>query len=1145
VKLNSSVWIFLVGVFFGFNVVLAQQAPDLTNTNLALIDTSLNYNLGPTGMRGWIYVDRTGNAYGVSRGVDETMTDTRPYQVLVTSIGTNTPAVSAFQVNDVLLGVNTGLNNFPVSLFTNDTRRAIGTAIGAAEAGDGWMNFRVWRAGVLTNLSLRLSITNMAYSATAPYNCPKSALVLSNAVDLLASRPLNYGTIGNSIVSLAMLASGRTNLWPAVQACARSIIADPQTHAFWDWGYKGIFLSEYYLKTADTNVLPVIHAILLNIANGTDRYGTACHGPGFLNLDGSYNGTSGGYGPVNNCALASTIAMVIGRKCLVNAGRSVDPAIPAAIARGSNFFGWHLQKGEIQYGEHLPWGAGTHASNGKHGQATMLFSMLGDRPVDTEYWSRMTLAGYMAREYGHTGQGMSYLWEALGANVAGTNAMASYVANIRWHLDLERRADGSFVYDGTEQYGPSQVSDYWVRGGGNTYADEDPTAYYVLTYAVPLKQINITGRDANPANFLSSATVSNAIWSALIPTNSVMMTTNQLMVALGEYDPNVRCWSALELGKRPGVNVASITNLIGSTNAWLRASACVALGALKNTNGIPSLIQCLSDSDVSVRAHAAVALQKFGDATSGHLNAMLTAYNNNATDPNVINWNDPWQGANEMLGEVLFGGWILTGGQGGEGLLSYTASANRALLYPALRAALKHPDSLSRAAAAAFINNRLSLTDIQALTLDLIQCATSPVLADPMWRAEGRVSSIQALAKYNCAEAVPVALAMLNPPWVPLGQGDGPERESPNAALNAIAGFGDAVRYVLPTFKDYLVEWGASDGRFSTLASAINTISAAVTCPVITDLFPVAHSKVVITTNAIAITLTGSSCRTNVVSFQTVTAPAHGSLTGTAPNLTYTPTPGYTGLDRFTFRVADSMTNSDPATVSIFVGTPAGAGVQGKYYDTADFTSNKFTRTDSQINFDWGTGTPSNSIASDTFSVRWSGGLLVPESGNYMFSTLASDGARMYINGVPVLDDWATQDRHWKDGTSIYLNAGQKYELCMDYFEGINDAAAKLKWTGPSFAGLNGSIIASQWLFTTNALTNLPVYAYSQQITMVKNTNQVVVLAGSPAATNFWIVTGPAHGALSGTPPVMTYTPTLNYSGPESFTAPLRWRPFR
>ena len=156
----------------------------------------------------------------------------------------------------------------------------------------------------------------------------------------------------------------------------------------------------------------------------------------------------------------------------------------------------------------------------------------------------------------------------------------------------------------------------------------------------------------------------------------------------------------------------------------------------------------------------------------------------------------------------------------------------------------------------------------------------------------------------------------------------------------------------------------------------------------------------------------GSSCREPSVSFTVLTQPSNGTLTGTAPNLIYTPNPGYTGPDHFTFRTADTLTTSEPATVGIVVGT-AGTGLKGEYFDNANFTNPVLTRTDAQVNFDWGTGSPHASINADTFSVRWSGLLLVPETCAYTFSALSNDGVRLYINGVPVIDNFVDQNSKW------------------------------------------------------------------------------------------------------------------------------------
>ena len=1108
------------------------QGPDLT-TNMTpgdcAFDFSYSYHLGPTGLRGWIYLQA--GEYGSTFGPQGLMTAAQPWQILVTAVGTNTPAAGVFATNDVILGVSTGSNNVPVQVFTNDARKSLGWAIGDAEAGDGWMNLKRWRAGVTSDVAIRLPLRGLAYSATAPYNCPKSALILSNAVNIIANQSFNKFTPGNQVLGLAMLASGNTNLLPKVQAYARAITLSTVDAVGWELGFKGVFLAEYYLKTGDTNVLPVLSAMALNLAQATDRYGTMCHNPSLLNDDGSYNGTSCGYGPVNNVALTVNLAMVLCRKSLVAAGLPVDPAIDVAISRGANFFGWHVQKGGIQYGEMNPWGIGFHASNGKHGQAALLFSLLGDQPAATEYWARMTLAGYNGREYGHSGQGLSYLWEGMGANVGGTNAMAAYMANIRWHLDLERRCDGAFMYDGHEQCGPSQVNDYWANY--ITYNLLDPTATYVLTYAVAQQQICLTGRNANPSNTLGNAQITNALDAGRFPQVYTNYTTNQLIAALTDYDPDVRYLAALQLGACPGVTVASMIGMACSTNPWLRASACTVLGVLADTNGLTALGQCLTDPDLSVRAHATLALGNFGEAASPLLPTMLSAFITNATDPRVIDWNDPYQEAETLLSSVIFGDAILYAPSVGG---NTTAAAAKDLLYPAVRIGLKLPDSVPRLNTAAFLKNYATLEDLQALLPDVIQCATTPVLADPMWSSGGRSCSIGTMAKYQVAETIPVALRMLNPPWVSLGQGDNPEQESPAAALGALAEFGDFDRWTLPTLNNYVSVWGTGSSLFTPLGNTIASIRSATSAPVITNLFPVANSQVVMTTNAVAITLTGSSCRTNAVTFLNLTAPNHGLLTGTAPNLTYTPYSGFSGVDHFLFQVADGMTYSDPATVSILVGVAAGTGLKGQYYDNMDFTSLNFTRIDPQVNFDWGAGSPSNSMAASTYSVRWSGLLLAPESGNYMFSTLNSDGVRLYVNGILVIDDWLDQVRQWTDGAVVPLVEGQKYAIQMDYFESDGDAVAKLKWTGPSFAGSNGVIIGSGWLYDASGVTNLPLYAFGQSVTLVQNTNQVIILAGSAGATSYPIVSGPSHGILSGTPPLVTYTPATNYAGGDSFT---------
>ncbi|MBN1137334.1 MAG: cadherin-like domain-containing protein, partial [Anaerolineae bacterium] len=69
----------------------------------------------------------------------------------------------------------------------------------------------------------------------------------------------------------------------------------------------------------------------------------------------------------------------------------------------------------------------------------------------------------------------------------------------------------------------------------------------------------------------------------------------------------------------------------------------------------------------------------------------------------------------------------------------------------------------------------------------------------------------------------------------------------------------------------------------------------------------------------VAIILSGSDVDGDTLAYQIVTAPQHGTLAGSAPNLIYTPDSGYAGSDSFTFLVDDGELQSAVAEVRITI----------------------------------------------------------------------------------------------------------------------------------------------------------------------------------------------------------------------------------
>jgi hypothetical protein len=127
-----------------------------------------------------------------------------------------------------------------------------------------------------------------------------------------------------------------------------------------------------------------------------------------------------------------------------------------------------------------------------------------------------------------------------------------------------------------------------------------------------------------------------------------------------------------------------------------------------------------------------------------------------------------------------------------------------------------------------------------------------------------------------------------------------------------------------------------------------------------------------------------------------------------------------------------------------FVITGAPQYFTADYFKGTNFNSYVYRETDIfPLYFDWGNGSPSNSINVNNFSVRYEGDFIF-QNGNYEFITKSDDGVRLYVDNSLIIDDWITHKVREKRNV-IFLNSGV-HNVKLEYFEGKGSAFISLKW---------------------------------------------------------------------------------------------------
>ncbi len=109
-------------------------------------------------------------------------------------------------------------------------------------------------------------------------------------------------------------------------------------------------------------------------------------------------------------------------------------------------------------------------------------------------------------------------------------------------------------------------------------------------------------------------------------------------------------------------------------------------------------------------------------------------------------------------------------------------------------------------------------------------------------------------------------------------------------------------------------------------------------------------------------------------------------------------------------------------------------GFNAQYFKNPDLLGNPFAqRRELEINSPWTLKALEN-LPKDTFSVRWTAQLKIPEDATYYFSITGDDGYRLFLDGKLLIKDWEKQAPDTKTA-STFLESDRTYELVIEYFE--------------------------------------------------------------------------------------------------------------
>jgi hypothetical protein len=502
----------------------------------------------------------------------------------VEEMAPGSPSEGKFTKGEILTGINgialKGLNPFVV----------MGNALTKAEATDGLMVFDVTSVDGKTQRKETVTIPVLgAYSKTWPLDCAKSKRIIDEAAAFYADpSKFKQDGIPGALACLFLLSTGDDKYLPQVKAYFDAFPKDVKAigdHT-WNNGYNGIACGEYYLRTGDKSVLPILQ-YYCDDAKARQKFGV-----GWTHWS---NGISPGYvagGLMNPAGAQVLTTLLLGKECGVN----VDEQTLLGALRFFYRFAGH---GSVAYGDHR--GEGGFGSNGKDGMIAAAMRIASGAQGDVTIYQQASkclamtmLDSYPGLAMGHGDEGRGDgIWQGITLSYLMKEKPALYrecMDRLAWWHDLSREPGGS-IGIGTMEWGDGKVGHSGPGIG--------------LSYTAPLQTLRITG--APPTKFSQKYTLPENLWGTKADLAFFSIEHNPKFHDYGPEEPAHLAFFALgDAYTKPENDLKSLTRDVMLKNMHHRRYVVrtQAALALRKVGALDELEKFLSDPDPRLRRAA-------------------------------------------------------------------------------------------------------------------------------------------------------------------------------------------------------------------------------------------------------------------------------------------------------------------------------------------------------------------------------------------------------------------------------------------------------------------------------------------------------------------------------------------------------------